>query len=399
MVWRMDQGSSTAAGNLLGGRIRSLDGLRGIAALVVLLTHAILTVPSIHAATESGATFGSVEWAMTFTPAHIFWAGSEAVFLFFVLSGIVLAIPALKSGRFSWLSYYPKRLARLYLPVWAAIVFTIVLVLLLPRGGDASLGGWISARPTEYPISEIIKDAVMLRATSGVNGPLWSLRFEIYFSLLLPLYIGAVLFLRRWWTAKAVTLGILLVASSWVRQELVFLMLIFAVGVLIVDGWDRISRVLNSMRWRGAWPALLTLALLLTCSRWLLRAVGVDDDLARRFYFLSVIGVTIFVVAAIVYRPFSDALSRRTSIWLGRVSFSLYLTHEPILIAVRSATPEISPWLTAPIGIAVSLVVAEIFFRAVEKPSHRFAQAVGRAVDGWRASRSSSASRALPAAE
>lgn len=73
-------------------RLTSLDGLRGLAALVVLAHHALLTM--------SG--FSSVYWAEPFpswvtpfayTPLHALWAGQEAVLVFFVLSGAVLMVP------------------------------------------------------------------------------------------------------------------------------------------------------------------------------------------------------------------------------------------------------------------------------------------------------------------
>jgi peptidoglycan/LPS O-acetylase OafA/YrhL len=384
----MNQGAVPAEAGALSGRVTSLDGLRGIAALAVLLTHAMLTVPSVAAAYDNGANFGSWDWALTYSPLHIFWAGNEAVYLFFVLSGIVLTIPILKRRSFSWASYYPKRLVRLYLPVWGAIAFGVLVVLFFPRGGENPLSAWVDSRPASYPVGAIIQDASLVRSTSGVVGPLWSLRVEVYFSLLLPLYVGAIVLFRRWWMAKAVLLGTLLILTSIVRQDLVFLMLIFAVGVLMVDGWQRVAEVASKVsHWKMGWPAILAVAVLLTTSRWVLRGFGVDDGTARRFYFLAVIGVTIFVVAAVIYEPFKRMLSRRAVVWLGRVSFSLYLIHEPVLIAFRSATPEISPWLTGAIGIALSLVLAEAFYRCIERPSHKLAQIVGRKVDGLRSVR------------
>lgn len=50
----------------------------------------------------------------------------EAVLIFFVLSGFVLALPAtLKAVR--WRVYYVKRLVRLYVPVWGSLVVAVVL--------------------------------------------------------------------------------------------------------------------------------------------------------------------------------------------------------------------------------------------------------------------------------
>jgi Predicted acyltransferases len=99
-------------------RIASLDGLRGIAALTVVLHHVVLaSVPSLADAFKNQSVHGGLGWAMLYTPLHIVWAGPEAVCVFFVLSGYVLALPYLRT-RFEPRSYYPRRFVRVFLPVW-----------------------------------------------------------------------------------------------------------------------------------------------------------------------------------------------------------------------------------------------------------------------------------------
>lgn len=88
-------------------RLSSLDGLRGIAAVVVLIHHALLTLPQLADAyyDMDGLSEISLAWILTYTPLHVFWAGAEAVSLFFILSGIVLTLPVLRArGRFTWKS-------------------------------------------------------------------------------------------------------------------------------------------------------------------------------------------------------------------------------------------------------------------------------------------------------
>jgi peptidoglycan/LPS O-acetylase OafA/YrhL len=118
-------------------RMASLDGLRGLAALVVVVQHCALTLPSL-ANQYLAPNAASPAWWLTYTPAYLAWAGREAVLVFFVLSGLVLALPRL-SGRRSdgWSSYYRKRLLRLYLPVLAAVALTALVLVLVPRTGAA----------------------------------------------------------------------------------------------------------------------------------------------------------------------------------------------------------------------------------------------------------------------
>jgi peptidoglycan/LPS O-acetylase OafA/YrhL len=120
-------------------RIRGLDGLRGIAALVVLVHHTLLLTqlfvrPYVD---PSPGTFGDVYWWLTYTPLHLLWDGSTAVFVFFVLSGFVLALPY-RTRQFHWLSYYPARLIRLYLPVWVAVGLAIVWTVAIPHLSEGS---------------------------------------------------------------------------------------------------------------------------------------------------------------------------------------------------------------------------------------------------------------------
>src|SRR5271154_1701910 len=115
-------------------RVRSLDGLRGIAALVVvvhpsMLTSRVLAAPFYG---QPGGHFPAFSWWLTYTPLHLVWAGSEAVVVFFVLSGFVLVRAAERPG-FRWRAYYPSRMLRLYLPVWAALVLGFVLYEAVPR--------------------------------------------------------------------------------------------------------------------------------------------------------------------------------------------------------------------------------------------------------------------------
>jgi peptidoglycan/LPS O-acetylase OafA/YrhL len=57
--------------------------------------------------------------------------------------------------------------------------------------------------------------------------------------------------------------------------------------------------------------------------------------------------------------------------WLGDISFSLYLVHLPIVLAV--ARFGLGLWVTLPVAIVVSLIVAKGFHDAIEVPSQRVA--------------------------
>ena len=173
-------------------RFTSLDGLRGVAAVVVLIHHALLTVPFLARAYYPDlppVPKGSLAWWLTYSPLHLAWAGTEAVFLFFVLSGFVVTLPALRSPSFDWVAFYPRRIVRIYGPVAVAVAFGLVAVLLVPRFNERALGHWMNQRPNDISVSDVLSDLTLIDGTSGLVSPLWSLQWELLFSAFLPLFV------------------------------------------------------------------------------------------------------------------------------------------------------------------------------------------------------------------
>lgn len=204
--------------------------------------------------------------------------------------------------------------------------------------------------------------------------PLWSLRWEVLFSLALPLY---VIFARArvsvW--LKAATLLALIVWSSVGDGDYFYYLPMFAVGAVIVAHWPTLKRLAaRADAHRHGWPVFLAVAVVLTCSRWELIGFGMKEATAARHSWISVIGVTMLVLAAAFCGPVRRVLQRRPVQWLGAVSFSLYLVHEPIIIAVRYLTVDHSPWLGLLISLPLALGVAAVFARHVEKPMQQLAR-------------------------
>lgn len=367
-----------------GGRLPGLDGLRGVAALVVLVHHSLLLTPALMAVHDDpAAPRSALVQVMSATPLHLLWEGEVAVQVFFVLSGFVLTVAATRPSH-RWGPYYPQRLLRLYLPVWAAVVLALVLRFAVPVGDTAGLSPWLTFHG-DVGRAGVLGDLLLVVGRAGSTmTALWSLRWEVLFSLLLPLFVVAATRLRHW---APLVLGAL-AAIAWLGAATgpvdapyalgaAYQLPLFALGCVLAAGRDRLAAV--TARWgRGTWAAVLVAAVLLTTSYWLLDLGGARADVPVAVVALTRVlqaaGAGLLVVAAL--GPLARPLSHRAVRWLGTRSFSLYLVHEPVVVAVGYLTGWTSPAVLL-LTVPVSLLLAEAFFRAVERPSHRLSRAVG----------------------
>ncbi len=316
--------------------------------------------------------------AFSYTPAHLFWAGQEAVFLFFILSGFVLALPVVYSESFSWRSYYPRRIVRIYGPVVAAVAFGLLVVAVVPRQGEG-LGAWIDARPTTPTLVGTLRDISLVLGPSRLISPLWSLQWEVIFSILLPFYVlASSRYPRLDWLKVAVILAVMAAGVTFDKAALIYLPM-FAFGTLAATNREALSRTAARIG-RAGWLALVVLGICLATSRWTLGIVMSTDVSAPVSIVPAFLGCSMLVFAAAFWRPAVVALERPASQWLGKVSFSLYLTHEPIVIACAFLFGGTALWLVPLVATPIAFAVAWLFFRCVEAPFHRIARRVGKAV-------------------
>jgi peptidoglycan/LPS O-acetylase OafA/YrhL len=362
-------------------RFENLDGLRGIAAVMVVVYHGILVFPQFGNPVLTGSSAGSWGW-FEYSPLRVVLSGTEAVMVFFVLSGFVLTLPVLRAARFAWRAYYPSRILRLYVPVLAALIWSIVVMITIPRHSlshDASAYMAVHAEPITF--LKIARDAVLVDGANSYNGPFWSLQWEVIFSLLLPLYVFLAVRLKRVWLQMIFVLAaISAVATVLDRPSLEYLPA-FGVGALIAAALPNAlalaDRINSGSRPRLAWIALAVLAALLITTAWTLAPV-LPAPLLGATQFTVLLGATLFVFIALGSPGAKRFLTTRIVKWLGLISFSLYLTHEPIVIGVAQLLPRHLEAFGVILSVPVSLLVGWLFFRIVEKPAHRLSQAVKR---------------------
>ena len=84
------------------------------------------------------------------------------------------------------------------------------------------------------------------------------------------------------------------------------------------------------------------------------------------------------MVFALTCNVVSDLLSTPPVRWLGRISFSLYLTHLPVRDWIVPSIP-VQGLLRPMVLFALCLLVAEAFYLAVERPATRLSRRLGKA--------------------
>ncbi|WP_314647025.1 acyltransferase [uncultured Microbacterium sp.] len=359
-----------------------LDSLRGVAALVVLLFHA--TAASIPAWFD-GADFLPVEgfWnnALMYSPLRIFTAGPEAVWLFFALSGFVLVRSAAIPG-YRWDAYYPSRIIRLYVPVIGSVLVTAIVFWLIPHTATPDFARMVEGLPTSYTVDSALADATLLTGTSIANVPLWSLQWEVLFSLLLPV---AVLLARRfpWWS---LTLGVVAsVASVWTGSLFLLYMPMFIIGAVLGYHWEPISGRLtmtSASRFATHIIGVGALALsicLITAGYSLNFAVDRESEVSINawttvFTLAKLAGMVLLLAIVMLWAPLRSVLHWKPFVALGTISFSLYLTHGPIVIGLLFL---LGPGKSTTLAqIITSLIVAIVFYLAVERNAHRLSRRV-----------------------
>lgn len=345
--------------------------MRGLAALLVMLGH------SAYVYTDTAHPQGLVRAAVL----ALRNTGHPSVILFYVLSGFVLYLAyTARAARFG--VYMIRRIFRIYPALLVAIAAAVLLQLAV---GDAEgVGRWTRLNwNIEFTAVDVLRHALLLgvgKSDIWLNPVIWSLAIELRFSVV---FIVLALICRRSRVALFVlalasyAIGALLMERIGIRHPAqlgrtplgalaitLFYLPGFVFGIIAADVF---------LKTRVALRSWLQVPI---CLGAVLAAKMLDSDLAWAAAFTAVIFLT--CQAGII----RSSLESAPSLFLGKVSYSLYLIHLPVLLALTAAlsgmAPVIVPVLVAPL---ISLLAAWAMYEAAERPGI----AAGRVVAQWAA--------------
>lgn len=335
-----------------------IDGLRAVAVLSVILFH---------------------------IKERLLPGGFVGVDVFFVISGFLISLhifQELEGGRFSLVEFYRRRIKRIVPPLLVVVALTVIVaqVILLPEDGErvAESGLWSLASLANVYFW-LHQDTGYFAAASRELPllHLWSLGVEEQFYIVWPLVLMAV---YRPGRARALGVAALLVAlgSFGLAQaaygwdaSFVYFMLPTRAGQLLAGAILALA-VLRGWTRRLS-PSSATPAGVLGCVLVALSLALLDE----KQVFPGVLAIPPTVGAALVIlaghlgpNPVSRMLALGPMVWVGRVSYSAYLWHWPLLAFYYYGHREMEP--TAGVAIFVAtFVLAWLTLRWVEGPARR----------------------------
>ena len=362
-------------------RYPALESLRGLAALVVVIHHHLLVFPALYPYRVGAAGLAG---ALLHTPLHLLWAGGEAVLLFFVLSGFVLSLASWSGQPLDMPTFITRRLWRIWVPFMAAVTVAYAAGLLIGTAPVSGVSVWFSAIWQGASPMAYLQHMLMLGAMDTLNGAfipvVWSLKWEMWGSLLIPL----VTLLARQSTLIVLGACTLLIALHWqlgggtdIATGLMRYLPMFVIGALIARHRAAVAV------WIAARPspfrvALLAAALLLMPVAWYGSAEvtvprQVLDDLG------VVLAAGVLIALSLGWPGFQRWLERPALLWLGRVSFSLYLYHTLVLtITVRLGQTLLPLPALLPISAGLTFLVAHLAHRFIEVPAMAYGKQITR---------------------
>jgi peptidoglycan/LPS O-acetylase OafA/YrhL len=320
-------------------------------------------------------------WPQTSTATpYLVTKGYLAVDLFFVLSGAVMALiyaRDIRARRFDLAEFARRRLARLY-PVHLVTLIGAVIIL----GLGPMLGA--PARPLPYDLGQMVAlqltllHAWGLSETGGLNYPSWSIAAEAFAYLLFPL-LAVALFRLRALPALILALALLLTSVALVENfwpetlrrpapELSFTRMENDFGALrIVPEFllgMALSHAFAATRHRPSGMALAAGGLAMIA--W---AFGADQDL------WFILGAAALLAGLMIWQPRAPRPLR----WLGRISYSLYMSHALVQIVGFKLLETLGGWpdgMVPPVFLLgmfpLSLLAGWLLCQLVEIPARNW---------------------------
>ncbi|WP_445115190.1 acyltransferase family protein [Acinetobacter sp. WZC-1] len=358
------------------GKINAAESIRGLACLAVVFSHLSLSFfPYLHHFEATDVANNALIYAIHHSPFAFWYSGTAAVYVFFVLSGFVLSYAILKDPakvRNKISNMMVKRYPRLMIPALVSCVLTW-LVFSLVKIDSGPVNSWLKIYITQdFTLKHAVYEGTIgsfFFAESDTNWVLWTMTIELLgsFALFLLIYlyqlkkilflIGsvAVACLTWYWRGEGFSLGVLsFIAGIYIYLYGRRLSLSVAAPMLLFGLY--LAGAHNSSESYG----------------WIYRLMG-----ERTYEYCNFFAGILIVYSILMSRQLSAQLDRKPLIWLGKLSFSVYLLHLLLIylvcLPVFNALLAIgmhyvsAAVLASVLSILVMLLSADVYSRLVDQ--------------------------------
>jgi peptidoglycan/LPS O-acetylase OafA/YrhL len=362
-------------------RYVTLDSLRGIASLSVVVGHCIGALPAISWMYEHPQKRPNhdILYFLAYSPLHFFWAGQMAVIVFFMLSGFVLSIPFYQKDitRAGYFIFFVKRNLRLYIPCLCILIIAYIVkityynpVATLTYGPGAK--GYLSYNASGYALLKLF---LLREGQTNWVPALWTLTPEIELSLLIPLFVYLLRRLNVLWSI--ITIFVVILLNAVVKRiggysiipdlSSFYYMTFFLMGSLICKYRSAMVGWVNAINNTPFYLLLICSAFLYTFSFSMFWLPSKMYSLLAHWedYIISIAGVFFMLFA--LSKRFENVLNHRFLIFLGKISFSLYLIHYIVMLScVYLFGNFLNQYLVIGSALILSIPAAVIFYELVE---------------------------------
>ncbi|WP_252378202.1 acyltransferase family protein [Bacillus cereus] len=354
--------------HFMSKRIKELDSIRGLAALTVVFGHFCLMLPSLPN-------------SIKFSPLRFLWAGGEAVIVFYVLSGFVLSM-ALYHSKTNYWGYLIKRFVRIYIPYYFWIIVTFVLFILFSSYEVVGLRDWFYDRwQGSITKLDILNHFVLLNNffTENYNPVIWSLAQEMRISIVFPLLF--LLFYKLNWKKTilfALSFSLISVVLNMLHigkaegfyngyADILHFTSMFMVGMLLFKYQEKLIYSYRNMK-KFKKGFLIALGVILYLYSILIYGVSRNDTTFLLKDWGVVMGVSIFIIMAMSNLKVKAFLNKSVFVYLGEISYSIYLCHFPIMMVLFKLLYTMIPiFFLLTLCIAMTLLFAIVSYHLIEK--------------------------------
>jgi peptidoglycan/LPS O-acetylase OafA/YrhL len=356
--------SKAQLGSLIpSGRLPPIDALRGLAAVIVIWVHngGLFTPFNGAAVTETVVNFFFKAGLMTGVP------------IFFVLSGFVVAVSTASVG----LSFRDvpafllRRLVRLAPPYWFAIGLMIAAL---------TVRALVSNQYSfDVSFAELAANLFYVQGIIGVpniNGVFWTLTIELQFYLVFALAFATAKTLEL----KSPKLGVIATSIFFVISCVMSAIAYICLPETIkhqsfISYWFQFLLGICAYEVLSRRSALLIVTSIMVLVGCLVFGVSQADG-----FTLSAVATSMFIIGLGYGNKLSSALDHKPLQFLGKISYSIYLVHVPIILVANGIRSRFYPgvaiisWAFCCASMLLILGTALLTYRYFEMPGIRLSK-------------------------